>query len=514
METHLLKSREILTSFLQRWPLDSVKTMTLSDYVNTGNPDTFCQWIETQTRPLGSIKGHFSNKFGIYKRKNPDKKPPTLVSDATYSWLPYYGKTRNEAFKNVKQDIISIILAAQSRDFSRIDKIHLNHLVKWKIAFLYSNEQLVPIFKKDILWNIAEEQGLLNAKKQPISRLQAYIFGNRPTNKSIYWYAVHLYREFGGEESEDVAYYLIGSKYGDNADQDMLPLMDEYSVVCTGFAWEFDLSHLYRADTNDIVAELKQKGELSKSYNTFRNFLQLKPGDIVAIKSSGSPKGGEPFLEIVAYAVVVERDGVVYWHDTENFGHCINVAFIKTGITRRFSLGGYGRTIHRVTDEPLIRTLFNPYINAGSSAVRNRIKARRRNRRASKTKNTSGQRSKGSGAYVTNPRHNKIQQFFKEYLVGKFGESNVRIEENNVDIKLLQPESITFYEVKPYDWAEDCIRAGLGQLLSYVFFDKDIREKRITIVGPFPPDKEEQNLIAFLKTNLTINFNYDYFEID
>ena len=436
------------------------------------------------------------------------------MSDVTYSWLRYYGETRTEAFKNVREDVIDTILAAQSRDFSRIDKIHLNHLVKWKIAFLYSDEQLVPVFKKDILLRIAEEQGLKDAKKQPISRLQAFIFSQKPTNKSVYQYAADLYREFNIEENENTAYYLIGSKYGDNADQDMFPLMEEYSVVCTGFAWEFDLSHLYRANSNQIAAELKEKGELSKSYSTLRNFLQVKPGDIVAVKSSGSPKGGEPFLEIVAYAVVVERNGVIYWHDTENFGHCINVEFIKTGIKNQFAIGGYGRTIHCVTDKNRIKTLFGSYIRADSSIVRKRIKKRRRKRRAAKSKKVIGQRRKGSGPYVTNPRHNQIQQLFIEYLEAEFGKHNVRIEENNVDIKLFQEDRITFYEVKPYDWAEDCIREGLGQLLAYAFFDEDMTTKELTIVGPHPPEKEEQELIDFLTKNLSISFNYEYFEVD
>ena len=486
--------------------------MTLVEYVDTGNPETFCQWIETQTRQLGSIKGHFSNKFGIYKRKNPNDQPSTLISDKVYSWLPYYGKTKTEAFQNVKKDIIKIITAAQLGNFSEIDNIHLNHLVKWKIAFLYSNEQLVPIFKKDVLWDIAEYQGLKNARELPIAQLQSLIFNNKPPHKSIYQYATDLFREFGREENEEPAFYLIGSKYDENNDLDMFPLMETYQVVCTGFAWDYDLTHLYRADEKDIVGELRDKEE-PKSYNALRQFLQLKPGDIVAIKSTGSPKAGKPFLEIIAYAVVVERDGIVYWHDAENFGHCINVQYIETGLKKQYNLGGYGRTIHSITDQELIDTLFDSYKNASSSGVREKIKTKRRTRKAVTYKNITGQKRKASGAYVTNPKHNKIQQLFKEHLETEFGSDNVLLEENNVDIKLFQPDSITFYEIKPYDAAEDCIKSGLAQLLSYLFFDTDKRKKKIRIVGPYPPDEEENKFITFLKKNLTADFEYEYFEI-
>lgn len=514
MEQRLLRSREILNSFLERWPLEQVRNMTLSQYVDTGNPDTFCQWVETKTRPLGSIKGHFSNKFGIYKRKNLNKIPSNLISDEVYSWQRYYGVKRDEAFKNVKQDIINIILASQSGDFDHIDNIHLNHLLKWKIAFLYSNEKIVPIFKKEILHNIAEHQGLNDVKKLPTSRLQDFIYNNKPAHQHVYQYASDLFNEFGKEENNEPSYYLIGSKYGENANEDMFPLMEEYSVVCTGFAWEYDLSHLYQENEKVIVAELKKLGEPSKSYNTLRRFLQLKPGDIVAIKSTGSPKAGTPFLEIVAYAVVVEKDGVVYRHETDNFGHSINVVFIKTGLKDQFTLGGYGRTIHSITDQAMIDKLFKGYESANSITVRNKIKNRRRKRQASKSRNISKQRRKGSGAYVTNAKHNQIQERFKEYLEDEFGEENVHIEENNVDIKLFQPDSITFYEVKPYDWAEDCIRAGIGQLLSYTFFDTDKRKKRIRIIGPNPPDEDEKRFILFLKNSLAIDFDYEHFEID
>ena len=56
----------LLDEFLKRWDYDTVKKLTLADYVGLGNKDTFCQWVETKTKILGSIKGSPSIKFGIY----------------------------------------------------------------------------------------------------------------------------------------------------------------------------------------------------------------------------------------------------------------------------------------------------------------------------------------------------------------------------------------------------------------------------------------------------------------
>jgi hypothetical protein len=517
METRLLKAREILTDFLKVWPLSRVRGMALTNYTDTGNPNTFCRWVERRTEDIGSVYGYNSSKFGIYKRGNDSEAPGNYISDDLYSWVRYYGnseKDRNKAFQGVKQDVINIIEAAQAGRFSDIDKIHLNSLARWKIAFLYSNEQLVPIFKKDVLEAAAIQQRLTNTKGLPISQLQKLVFDNRPSSQNLYQYADDLLHRFGNEEENDISYYLIGSKYEDSPNYDMFPLMEEYSVVSTGFAWKEDLAHLYRAKEKTIVDELKGNGEPSKSYNALRQLLQLKPGDIVAVKSTGSPKGSVGFLEIIAYGVVVERENKVYWHSPDIFGHCINVQFITTGLHRQFNLGGYGRTIHSITEQTLIDTLFEGYKKGNSTIIRQKIKKRRRTRKASASKNMARQKRKGSQPYVTNPKHNQIQQLFKEYLEGEFGSENVQLEENNVDIKLLQPGFITFYEVKPYDFAEDCIRGGLGQLLSYSFFDTDKRKKKIRIVGPFPPEEDERELITYLKKSLEIDFDYEFFEID
>ena len=64
--------KELLDEFLNRWQIEDVESMTLQKYVSVGDKDTFCQWVETKTRMLRSIKGMTSIKFGIYERKDPN----------------------------------------------------------------------------------------------------------------------------------------------------------------------------------------------------------------------------------------------------------------------------------------------------------------------------------------------------------------------------------------------------------------------------------------------------------
>lgn len=201
METSTEISRDILYNFLNKWSVESVRKMSLPEYVSIRDKDTFCQWLETKTRELGSIKGINSSKFGIYRRNDKTKMPKNLINDNEYSWQRFYSdNNRNEAFKNVKNEILQIIEFSQSGQFEKIDSLHLTVFVKWKIAYLYSNERLIPIFKKEVLTKIASHFGLMVNTKTPISEIQKLMIANKPAHLSIYEYSEQLYDMFGRKE--------------------------------------------------------------------------------------------------------------------------------------------------------------------------------------------------------------------------------------------------------------------------------------------------------------------------
>ena len=207
METNIELSREILfEEFHKRWKIEDIKNMKLEDYVSVGDKDTFCQWLETKTRQLGSIKGINSSKFGIYKRGDKTKKPQNLINDNEYSWQKFYSDNNgNEAFENVKVEILKIIDYSQKGQFDKIDQLHLNGFVKWKIAYLFSNERLIPIFKKEALLKIAQSLGLETTNKTTISEIQNLIINKKPLLLSIYEYSDFLYNEYVRKEAKPEA---------------------------------------------------------------------------------------------------------------------------------------------------------------------------------------------------------------------------------------------------------------------------------------------------------------------
>ena len=103
---------DLWMQFLQRWPIDKLKKMTLTEYNAIGNRDSFCSWLENRTEPLGSIWGGSSFKFGIFEfdqtSENANKDSAGVLRDEKYKWLQKYGNSADEAFEKIKSIIVSI----------------------------------------------------------------------------------------------------------------------------------------------------------------------------------------------------------------------------------------------------------------------------------------------------------------------------------------------------------------------------------------------------------------------
>ncbi|MBD1432363.1 hypothetical protein H8B06_05965 [Sphingobacterium sp. DN00404] len=347
------KLKELLDEFLNRWRVDNIQNLTLQEYVGVGNKDTFCQWVETKTRMLGSIKGLTSIKFGIYERKDQSKKPKNYKNDDQYSWLQGYGDNRKTAFENTKRDLIKIIRLSEIGKFSEIDDIPLPDLFKWKVAFLYSNERLIPIYKRDVLFRIANHFGLITNRHTRISEIQNVMMLNKPAYLDVYAFMWQLFDRFSNNENK-----------------------------------------------NEI------------------------PG------------------------------------------------------------------------------------------IEERKSQRRTTRQATKGRNTTPQIRTVTRSYIAEQKHNKIQEALVRILSEKYGKENVILEENYVDIKLIQPRFVTFYEVKSSSYASECIKEALGQILLYSLNHTDKRPKKHIVVGQYPPTDNDKKYIQFLKQNLKLKFDYLNVEIE
>lgn len=199
----MIEQRLLYNDFLYRWPIEKLTEMQLQDYVGIDNPDTFSQWIETKTRILGSIKGMTAIKFGIYQRKDPNKTFKAHNNDEKYSWLKVYGVDRNHAFEEIKKEIIEIANFSKDGRFDLIDQTKLPDFFKWKVAFLYSEERLIPIYKREVLLEIAESYGLQTSLNTKVSEIQKLMMAKKPRLLDVYDFMKQLDEKFNTDKRRE-----------------------------------------------------------------------------------------------------------------------------------------------------------------------------------------------------------------------------------------------------------------------------------------------------------------------
>ncbi|SFE40061.1 Transposase Tn5 dimerisation domain-containing protein [Chitinophaga sp. CF118] len=124
MERDILKARKCLDEFLDKWPPERVTNMSLDEYVSVEDHDTFCYWVERRTRPLGSIHGNTSEKFGVFRRADPEERKGKFLHDDVYSWRKVKGAnltSADQAFRKIHQELLLVIEAATNGEFEKID---------------------------------------------------------------------------------------------------------------------------------------------------------------------------------------------------------------------------------------------------------------------------------------------------------------------------------------------------------------------------------------------------------
>lgn len=178
MNGTLAERQALWDDFLARWPLEELPSLKLEQYSQPGEQDGFIYWLEARTEGLGSIWGGSAFKFGVYGRK--DKTPKAngrgLCYDDSYGWLAKHGKTPQEAFEKVRQEILRIAQAARAGQLDQVDAADMGDAVKWKIAFLYQNQEapcVLPIFKTEYL------QLALGSKERKVSVLHRRLMEDR-----------------------------------------------------------------------------------------------------------------------------------------------------------------------------------------------------------------------------------------------------------------------------------------------------------------------------------------------
>lgn len=533
-ERNKAKVEKLVASFQATWPLARVRTMSLEEYAQApGNKDSFCYWVKERMKEAGSLGNTFpANTFGIYRRdpKNTDGKTG-LAEEGGYLWLPSLGgDTAQEAFEAMRDRIVATIEAAQAGDLAAISQIHGFDLFRWKLAYLYAPDKVVPIYNREHLKAAARELGMPNYQQASYAARHRYILANLPEGMDAFTYMHDFYERNRVEPERGVKYWVVGSSYQDpgQPSTNVFDRMVEQGGVSIGYLWGEDLTAYYLDATRDVggLAEEYYKTHRTESAkaarDAMRHFMQIAPGDIVAIKGSKYVHDG--VISIIGYARIVERDGVVYRPSTEGYpdglGHILNAEFLATDLERRIPVmrGASVHLVDRNKDRSAWDHIFGPLVAqlegvehvTEQLALADELDAGSPPHGGTAQKNVTPHFRKGSIGREVEQYHNQMQQSYYDLLHTLHAGEDIRMERGYVDIVRVDAEGVHhLYEVKPDAEPLKCIRQGIGQLLAYAWsYGLDNARVRLYVVGPQPIDERGRKFLGFVQDQLGMALAY------
>ena len=325
-----IERHKLYQDFQKEFPIEKLRNLTLEEYTNLNKDNSFCYWIETKTRSLGSIKGGSSYKFGIFRyNKITSQDNDKYAYDNQYAWYSRLGDNKNIVFEKIKYSIIKVATFARNGEFNKIDDVkNLGDAFKWKIAFLYSDEALINIYDKKWLINISNVLGGNFNKKSKISDLQKFLLSKREV-KDIFEYGHELWEMREGQK-QSINPQIPGNKSriwlyapGDGASEWQRCL--DTSTICLG--WDELGDYRQFNSQEEIRNKLREyfknpNGSFKNDSLAVWNFLNtIKPGDVIIAK-----KGLYKILGYGEIAGDYEYDG-----NQARYPNIRKVNWIKTG---------------------------------------------------------------------------------------------------------------------------------------------------------------------------------------
>lgn len=185
--------------FLKAWPLERLRTMTLEEYTQSGNKDTFTYWMEARLDQYGSIWGGSAFKFAIYSRsdKVPKQGDTALAYTDDYAWYRRFGDTPQTAFEAVRSQVVAVAEAARAGKLSEIDDSELGPTYRWKIAFHYQDRAhpgVTCVFSRKPLLSFLKLP--LDDKSKPMYQLQQGVMARRQANQSVTAFGADVWRQW------------------------------------------------------------------------------------------------------------------------------------------------------------------------------------------------------------------------------------------------------------------------------------------------------------------------------
>ena len=318
-------------SFQERFPIEKLEEMTLEEYTNLDRSDSFCYWIESRTGSLGSFWGGSSFKFGIYRYKNRPS-DTRVVSDDKYAWYRLLkAETAQVAFYRIREIIVAIAYAARNGNFEKIDEIkELGNSYKWKIAFLYSDFRLIPIYKREYLVGAAEAMGIANAARMKTSAIQQRLM-EMAGDQNIFDYYDFLWKNRTGARQTQKSESATEAKDTESAVITDGSKVNYWWLVASPKYWTFSDIKVGEQVVYTVKNDKGNKRRIPA------NFEQAKTGDIVigyeanpvkcivALAKVSKASDGET----ISFVKTETLSTPVSWFDFKNSPEIADMEFIR-----------------------------------------------------------------------------------------------------------------------------------------------------------------------------------------
>ena len=141
MDKNITDLKMLRNDFVKRYNRKKLEIMTIDEYSlnsqdNALSRESFCYWVETKLRGLGSMQGGTALKFGTYFGL---LKPNT-------SYRRHWAGWTGESFETVRKAIIELYDAGAVEDIETIQNSSLSPMFKGKLLSLYFPHRYLNIF--------------------------------------------------------------------------------------------------------------------------------------------------------------------------------------------------------------------------------------------------------------------------------------------------------------------------------------------------------------------------------
>lgn len=150
------KELELIRSqFVSDYSMQKIIRLTKEEYVvGLGTNNSFCYRLETELQGLGNIRGVSARKFGLYYGTSGDDK------EQKYRVTKKFGEEPDEALEKIKEQIVLLCMAGESKDNDAIRKSELGPLFRGKILSTFLPEDYLAIFADEHLDYFMDRLGI------------------------------------------------------------------------------------------------------------------------------------------------------------------------------------------------------------------------------------------------------------------------------------------------------------------------------------------------------------------